>query len=135
VSVSASGHLRIDRRSLALHQAVAKKLRAHPELIGIARENLDRWYDGSGRSRHYIDEWRRILDLPLEEVLSVMEQDGERMTALRQSSPFAGVLEPAERWAVYARFEPEHVRVKLPTETRDTFAVAFCPTLKGGAIQ
>ncbi len=27
------------------------------------------------------------------------------MTALRQSSPFAGVLEPAERWAVYARFE------------------------------
>jgi hypothetical protein len=35
-----------------------------------------------------------------------MEQDGERMTALRQSSPFAGILEPAERWAVYTRFEP-----------------------------
>jgi hypothetical protein len=106
VSVSASGHLRIDRRSLALHQAVAKKLRAHPELIGIARENLNRWYEGAGRSRPYIDEWRRILELPLEEVLSLMEQDGERMTALRQSSPFAGILEPAERWAVYARFEP-----------------------------
>jgi hypothetical protein len=29
------------------------------------------------------------------------------MTALRQCSPFAGVLEPKERWAVYARFEPE----------------------------
>jgi hypothetical protein len=28
------------------------------------------------------------------------------MTAQRQSSPFAGILEPAERWAVYSRFEP-----------------------------
>lgn len=27
------------------------------------------------------------------------------MTALRQASPFAGILKPAERWAVYARFE------------------------------
>jgi hypothetical protein len=106
VDVSASGHLRIDRRSLALHQAVAEKLRAHPELIEIARENLSRWYAGAGRSQPYLDEWRRILDLPLEEVLSLMEQDGERMTALRQSSPFAGILEPAERWAVYTRFEP-----------------------------
>jgi hypothetical protein len=110
VSVSASGHLRIDRRSLALHRAVAKKLRAHPELIEIARENLNRWYASAGRSQPYLDEWRRILDLPLEEVLALierdgMEPDGERMTALRQSSPFAGVLEPAERWAVYAGFE------------------------------
>jgi hypothetical protein len=98
--------LRIDRRSLALHHAVAEKLRAHPELIEIARENLSRWYAGTGRSQPYLDEWRRILDLPLEEVLSLMEQEGERMTALRQSSPFAGILEPAERWAIYSRFEP-----------------------------
>jgi hypothetical protein len=27
------------------------------------------------------------------------------MTELRQATPFAGVLEPAERWAIYARFE------------------------------
>ena len=105
MSVSSSGHLRIDRRSLALHHAVAGKLRAHPELIEIARENLSRWYAGAGRSRPYLDEWRRILDLPIEEVLALIEQDGERMTALRQSSPFAGILEPAERWAVYTRFE------------------------------
>lgn len=106
MSVSTSGHLRIDQRSLALHHAVAEKLRAHPELIEIARQNLTRWYAGAGRSQPYLDEWRRILDLPLEEVLALMEQDDERMTALRQSSPFAGVLEPAERWAIYDRFEP-----------------------------
>ena len=41
-----------------------------------------------------------------------MVQDGERMTALRQSSPFAGILDPAERWAVYARFEPRRRRAE-----------------------
>ena len=105
MSVSASGHLRIDQRSLALHHAVAEKLRAHPELIGIARENLSRWDASAGRSQSYLDEWRRILGLPLAELLALMEQDGERMTALRQSSPFAGILEPAERWAIYRQFE------------------------------
>jgi hypothetical protein len=75
-------------------------------LIEIARENLNRWYASAGRSQPHLDKWRRILDLPLEEVLSLIEKDGERTTALRQSSPFAGILEPAERWAVYAAFEP-----------------------------
>lgn len=28
------------------------------------------------------------------------------MAALRQASPFAGVLKPAERWAIYEAFEP-----------------------------
>jgi hypothetical protein len=29
------------------------------------------------------------------------------MTALRQATPFAGVLEPAERWAIYEKFNLE----------------------------
>ena len=89
---------------MALHRAIAEKLRARPELIGIARENLNRWYAGAGGSRHYLDEWRKILDQPLEDVLSLIGQEGEAMTALRQSSPFAGILDPAERWAVYSHF-------------------------------
>lgn len=76
-----------------------------PALLGIARENLDRWKDQAGRSRPYLEEWRRILNFPLEEILSLIGRDDARMTALRQSSPFAGVLEPAERWAIFARFE------------------------------
>ena len=36
-------HARIDARSLAMHRAIAEKLRAKPELIDIARENLERW--------------------------------------------------------------------------------------------
>jgi len=41
------------------------------------------------------------------EILELLGEESERMTALRQATPFAGVLEPAERWAIYARFEPE----------------------------
>ncbi len=105
MGVSPQGHERIDQRSLALHHAVAEKLRAQPALVCIARENLERWAATAGRSTPYLDEWTRILDRPLEDVLQLIGQEGERMTALRQCSPFAGVLEPRERWAVYARFE------------------------------
>lgn len=101
---SAVGHQRIEERSLALHHAIAEKLRAQPELLQIALENLDRWYGSAGRTRPYLDEWQRILKRPLNEVLALIEQEDEHMTALRQSSPFAGVLKPAERWAIYARF-------------------------------
>jgi hypothetical protein len=73
----------------------------------IARENLERWTSTSGRSTPYLDEWTRILDRPLEDVLLLIEQEGERMTALCQCSPFAGVLEPKERWAVYAHFSED----------------------------
>jgi hypothetical protein len=31
----------------------------------------------------------------LEELLALLVEDSERMTALRQATPFAGVLEPA----------------------------------------
>ncbi len=100
-----SSHRRIDERSLALHRAVAEKLRAQPELIGIARENLARWRGSAGRNLPYLEEWQRILDGPADELLQLIGQEDEHMTALRQSTPFAGVLSAAERWAIYERFE------------------------------
>ena len=105
MTVPLRGHQRIDRRSLELHRAIAAKLRAHPERLAIARDNLARWSMNGSRSQPYWDAWRAILLLPLEEVLALLEADNERMIALRQATPFAGVLEPAERWAVYARFQ------------------------------
>lgn len=95
-------HARVDARSLAMHRAIAEKLRARPELIEIARENLDRWT--AGRSQAYFDAWREILSRPLDEVLAVIVEDSERMTAMRQCTPFAGVLDQRERWAIYDEF-------------------------------
>src|SRR5206468_1754327 len=105
MSTTLQGHRRIDQRSLALHRAIADKLRANPALLEIARENLDRWSLANGRSQPYWHAWREILNRPIKDVLELLVEDSERMTALRQATPFAGVLEPAERWAIYASFE------------------------------
>jgi len=98
------GHRRIDQRSLALHRAIADKLRADPSLLAIAYDNLDRWSAANGRSRPYWDAWRELLKRPLEELLALMVEDSEKMTAMRQSNPFAGILTPRERWSIYDQF-------------------------------
>lgn len=102
------GHQRVDRRSLELHRAIAEKLRAHPELIAIAHDNLARWSQTQTQSQPYWDAWRAILDRPRPEILELIVEDSEHMTAMRQTAPFAGVLTPAERWALYDRFAMEH---------------------------
>jgi hypothetical protein len=100
------GHRRIDERSVALHRfSYRRETGSTPELLEIARDNLNRWYAGAGRSRPYLDQWKLILERPLEEMLSLIVREDEAMTALRQSSPFAGILNPKERWAIYSRFE------------------------------
>jgi hypothetical protein len=98
------GHQRLDQRSLALHRAIADKLRADPALLGVAYDNLDRWSQQKGRSQPYLDAWREILNRPLEEILALMVEESERMTAMRQANPFAGILTPRERWAIYDQF-------------------------------
>ena len=87
-----------------MHRAIAVKLRQGPEPIEIARRNLDRWAPTAGRSRPYLEQWRAILELPPDEIAALIEEDSERMTALRQSNPFAGVLTPRERWRIYDAF-------------------------------
>lgn len=92
-------------RSIELHRAIADKLRTNPALLEVARENLDRWSQAQGRSQPYWDAWRAMLARPLPELLDLLVEDSERMAAMRQATPFAGVLDPAERWAIYARFD------------------------------
>ena len=98
------GHARIDARSLAMHRAIALKLRASPDLLAIARDNLRRWSESSGRSQPYLDAWAEVLARPIEEVLVLIGGDSESMSAMRQASPFAGVLSPKERWEIYDAF-------------------------------
>lgn len=105
MSARSQGHLRLDERSLALHRAIADKLRSDPGLLEIARENLRRWSQQNGRSQPYWDAWLELLNGPFEALLAALVEPGERMTAMRQATAFAGVLSPAERWAIYARFD------------------------------
>ncbi|MDP3716349.1 MAG: hypothetical protein Q8T13_01115 [Acidobacteriota bacterium] len=97
-------HEWIDRRSLALHDAVAAKLEAQPELLELARANLQRWLRVNPAAALY--EWAQLLDsLPVAELAGLLRSVDERATRLRQSSPFAGFLTAQERQAILNDYE------------------------------
>jgi hypothetical protein len=87
-----------------MHRAIAAKLTANPALLAIAWDNLRRWEATAGRSQPYLDAWRELLDRPVAEVAALIQEDHEGMRAMRQASPFAGVLSPRERWGIYDAF-------------------------------
>ncbi len=97
-------HEWIDRRSLALHEAVAAKLEAQPQLVEVARLNLQRWR--LTNSAAVLREWSSLLDtIPLPELLVLLRSPGDEPARLRQSSPFAGLLTPQERQAILNDYE------------------------------
>ena len=97
-------HEWIDRRSLALHEAVAAKLEAEPQLLDVARANLQRWLSTNPASA--LREWWRLLETTsLPELLVLLRSTGEQAARLRQSSPFAGLLTPHERQTILNDYE------------------------------
>ena len=94
-------HKLIDDISLELGRRTAARLRQHPELIRLARENLARWTrlnaDAPSLLRCYA-EWREILNHPLDEICRILISESEEARRLRQNSPFAGVLSAREVW-------------------------------------
>ncbi len=92
-------HQEIDARSLALHRLVAEKIRRDPMLLRIAKANVDRWRARATPNDQYLTEWERLIEAGVETALAVVTEDSEKASALRQSSPFAGILTTSERTA------------------------------------
>ena len=98
-------HRIIEARSLAMHCLIARKIEADRRLLAAARCNLAKWIARYGEDApRALDEWREILDRPWPEIAALITAADESATRLRQSSPFAGVLTPAERRRVYEAF-------------------------------
>jgi hypothetical protein len=97
-------HEWIDRRSLALHEAVAAKLDQQPDLLNVARANLARWLAHSPSPA--LQEWQALLDrATLQDLTALLRSPTESAARLRQSSPFAGILTPVERHAILDRHD------------------------------
>jgi len=94
------GHRSAERRSLAMHHAIADRLRADPSLVSVARKRLVQWRATGRAHLEYVDAWERALALPLEDLCAQLVDLGEQALALRQVSPFAGVLSAPERWRI-----------------------------------
>ena len=106
-----SDHIRIEERSIALHRAVADRIRENQGLMKEAVNNLNRFIQQFLSEKRKpvtaLLEWQELLEnQSLEEVLDFMVSDSERARRLRQSSPFAGILTPRERWRIYEAYRP-----------------------------
>jgi hypothetical protein len=106
-----SDHIRIEERSIALHRAVAERIRENPKLMEEATNNLHQHLQQSfSEGRKPVSsllEWQELLEnQSLDQVLEFMVSDSEKARRLRQSSPFAGIITLQERWRIYEAYRP-----------------------------
>ncbi|MBI5610262.1 MAG: hypothetical protein HY902_15400 [Deltaproteobacteria bacterium] len=103
-----------DRKSLALHAAVAHKLLQDGELVQRARLRVAEWQRTGSVHEWYASQWAEILSRPMATICTFLIDDGELACTLRQVSPFAGVLTTAERLAVLRSFAPGSANESQP---------------------
>lgn len=104
---SGRSHEWIDRRSLALHEDVARMLHQQPELLRKAKTTLERWIQQQQPDvPAVLREWQSILETwPLGKILELLRSPEEDARRLRQSSPFCGYLTPERRLAILKEYE------------------------------
>ena len=96
---------RDQERSLYLHAAISQELRTRgTAVIDIARRNISRMRSINPHASPLLDEWERILDGTINQIVARMLDPSEHGRDLRQVTPFAGVLTPTQRAAVYRSF-------------------------------
>jgi hypothetical protein len=94
-------HALAEARSLAFHGEIAARVRADAAIVSAARARVRSWLSELP-ARAYARDWADLLDGPLDALLAALVDEGEGGRALRQCSPFAGVLDPRTRWAIHA---------------------------------
>ena len=102
-------HQLAEERSFALHREVARRLRERPELLDAARERVRSWLESGCVSRYWAEAWNDVLEGTLDDVIAVITDSSQRPRDLRQSSPFAGVLDPRKRWEILRRYRERTV--------------------------
>lgn len=102
---------REDQRSLVYHRAVAIRLKdGSTQSIERAKKNLKKLSQMHPHANKLITRWRAWLVLPAEELVGRLLDVSPLAREMRQVSPFAGVLEPAERWNLLKQFRKDFER-------------------------
>jgi hypothetical protein len=105
-------HALAEARSLAFHQAVAARLTVDPAVLERARDRVARWQADGSVAAVYAEAWASLLSGDAQAVAAAICASGERVDALRHVTPFAGALDPRERWRIW-----REVWVALETRT------------------
>ena len=102
-------HQEIDERTLAMHRLVVEKIRQDPDLFDKAQATLARWRQVvSINSQPYLHEWESLMNQGMEVCLAAAVEESEHATALRQSSPFAGLLTHRDRFTFLRAWRQAH---------------------------
>jgi hypothetical protein len=106
-----------DERSLVIHRLIAERIREDPGLLDQPRTRVAEWLRTGSTRSFYASAWRDLLDGPFEDLLALLVDPGERATALRHVSPFAGIVDMRTRDRIW-----REVRERLEAEERSTEA-------------
>jgi hypothetical protein len=93
--------LRSEKRSLAFHRAIAERLADDGDVLVVARERVAEWLRTGAVHPTYAAAWQAIFAGDPRSVAAAIVAETEEACALRQVSPFAGVLSPRERWRLW----------------------------------
>ena len=104
-------HRLSEERSVAYHRVIAERLRSQPEILEKARQRVQTWLTAGAQPPFYARKWAEILARDVPAIEAFLVDRGELATELRQSTPFAGALQPEERWRIFC-------------ETRERFSQA-----------
>ncbi len=93
-------HRLAEARSLALHTEVARQLSQRPEVLESARRRVQSWLETGSAPRFWAEAWSAVLAGSVDDVVAAITDPGERARDMRQTSPFAGALDPRTRWSI-----------------------------------
>jgi hypothetical protein len=94
-------HRLAEERSLAYHRRVATLLPQRPDLFAKAKQRAQTWATSGESHSPYAERWLALLEGRIEALLAALVDPSERARALRQATPFAGALDPRERWTLW----------------------------------
>lgn len=94
-------HRLAEERSVAYHRVIAGRLRDQPEILEKARRRVQEWLASGASARFYARRWAEILAGDTASIAAFLVERSELADELRQSSPFAGALNPRERWQIW----------------------------------
>ena len=99
-------HQMMDAWGLAMARLIAEKIRVNPNLMEVPRRNLERWKQKYGKLEAAHSEWENILNQnSTEQILEILTQDNDEGQRLRQSDPFAGILNDDERMRLFYEYD------------------------------
>lgn len=94
-------HRLAEERSLALHRTIADLMLVDASVLERARQRVRGWLETGGVASYYAKHWDAVLARPLEEIRAFLVDESEHARAMRQSTPFAGAIDPRTRLRIW----------------------------------